>query len=91
MSVLTKRDLKYTYHWNIQPNNDLLKGALSSNSFNKREGYEVLYIINAIAKLEGYSKSDALEIEKIINRKLHENYISQCDMYRKIKELYDIN
>ncbi|MCX4029858.1 hypothetical protein H0A36_02695 [Endozoicomonas sp. SM1973] len=86
MSVINKRALKYIYHWKTKSNDSRLKGNLGANLFNKHEGYEVLSLINKIAKSENYSKDDALVIEKLINRHFHANNISQSKVSHWIKE-----
>ncbi|WP_163831889.1 hypothetical protein [Spartinivicinus ruber] len=86
MSVINKRELNYIYHWKTKSNDSRLKGNLGMDLFNKNEGYEVLNLINKIAQSEGYSKDEALMIEKLIKRNFHANNISQSKVYHWIKE-----
>jgi len=79
MALLNKSDLKYTYSWTAIGGDDpKITGTPDSTLFNRREGYEVLYMINKFAvdhKLK--NKPTGHKIEKMVNDHLPSNIRSQ--------------
>lgn len=69
MVQIDKNDLRYLYNWNdIEGNHPKVTGILDSTMFNRREGYEVIYLINKLAEIwEFEEKSLCLKVEKMIN------------------------
>jgi len=73
MALFNKADMQFeNYQWTAYPNdNPRLTGKPDSPRFNRHEGYEVLYLINALAKSWEFKKiSSCLKIEKMIREKL---------------------
>jgi len=68
MFEIDKNDLRYIYRWNTIEESSKISGVIDCTLFDRREGYEVLYLINELAKLwELEEKSLCLKIEKMIN------------------------
>lgn len=79
MSLLNKSDLKYSYSWTAYGNDDPeITGNPDSTLFNRKEGYEVLYLINKISSIYNLKqKKSGLKLEKMINEDLPSNVRSQ--------------
>ncbi|MDX9744814.1 MAG: hypothetical protein RBT59_13415 [Arcobacteraceae bacterium] len=68
MFEIDKNDLRYIYRWNTIEENSKISGVIDCTLFDRREGNEVLYLINELARLWGIEeKSLYLKIEKMIN------------------------
>lgn len=68
MFEIDRNDLRYIYRWNTIEEDSKISGVIDSTLFDRREGYEVLYLINELAKIwELEEKSLCLKIEKMIN------------------------
>ncbi len=49
MADFKKSDMKKTYEWTAGPNdNPNLRGEPDSSLFNRKQGYEVLYMLNKV-------------------------------------------
>lgn len=79
MSLLSKQDLLYGYSWTAYGDDDpRVTGEPDSTLFNRKEGYEVLYLINKISEDNGFkNKKSGLKIEKMINENLPGDIRSQ--------------
>ena len=79
MNLLNKSDLIYSYSWTVYGNDDPKVSGFSDNTlFNRKEGYEVLYLINKIADENGLTqKSSGTKMEKMIHNHLPGNIRSQ--------------
>lgn len=84
MSVYKKSDMVYDdYSWTTCGSDDpKISGEPDSTLFNRKEGYEVLYLINKIAS----SKSEGEKIEKLIHDKLPSDIRKQSEVKKWIKE-----
>ena len=82
MSIINKLELNYKYTWStISANNPKIIGKLDSTRFSRREGYEVLYLINKLCSEWRVKKVEsAIKMEKMINEKLPLNIQSQEDV-----------
>ena len=90
MALFNKTDMTYKeYQWTAYPNdNPRITGKPDSTRFNRHEGYEVLYLINALAESwELKQINSCLKIEKMIREKLPSTTITQID----VKEWIRIN
>ncbi len=73
MNLLSKSDLVFTdYEWTAYGNDDpKIIGKPDSTLFSRKEGYEVLYLINKIASDNNFKKKQSgLKIEKMIHKDL---------------------
>lgn len=88
MAKLSKSDLQYDdYSWKAYRGDDpKVTGKPDSTLFNRKEGYEVLYLINKMIENEGYNKIKVLGIEKLIHEDLPGSIRSQEKVYSWIKE-----
>ena len=79
MSLLNKSNLNFKYTWSTVPgDNPKVTGFPDSTRFSRREGYEVLYLINILCSEWRVTKIEsALKMEKMINEKLPSNIQSQ--------------
>lgn len=68
MTLLTRSDLKNSYSWTtIGGDNPKITGTPDSTLFNRREGYEVLYLINTFADKHSFKqKASGLKIERML-------------------------
>ena len=90
MALFNKTDMTYKeYQWTAYPNdNPGITGKPDSTRFNRHEGYEVLYLINALAESWKLKQiNSCLKIEKMIREKLPSTTITQID----VKEWIRIN
>lgn len=69
MALLTKSDLIKTYTWTVSNGDDpKISGEPDSTLLSRKEGYEVIYMINKLAeqwKLK--QKTSGLKIERMIH------------------------
>jgi hypothetical protein len=79
MTLLNRSELKYTYNWKPIPENDpRFSGEPDTTLFNKKEGYEVLYLINVLVEKYSLEKIEAgPKIEELIREKLPGNLRNQ--------------
>ncbi|MBW4359352.1 hypothetical protein [Flavobacterium taihuense] len=85
MALFNKSDMQYDdYQWTAYPNdNPRVTGKPDSTRFNRHEGYEVLYLINALAEeWEFKNVASCLKMETMIREKLPSDTIMQT----KVKE-----
>jgi hypothetical protein len=70
MSLITRNDLKKTYKWTPLYHEDpRVSGAPDPTPVNRGEGYEILYLVAAIAEAWGLTtKEDCLKIERLIHK-----------------------
>lgn len=90
MALFNKTDMQFeNYQWTAYPNdNPKVTGNPDSTRFNRHEGYEVLYLINALAESWKLKQiNSCLKIEKMIREKLPSTTIMQID----VKEWIRIN
>lgn len=83
MALFNKSDMQYNdYQWTAYPNdNPRVTGKPDSTRFNRHEGYEVLYLINALAELWQFKLvNSCIKMEKMINKKLPSDIIMQTDV-----------
>lgn len=88
MALIKKSELKYEYSWTAIPgDNPRVTGEPDSTRFSRKEGYEVLYLINKLAELWGFTKlASAHKMEKMINETLPSGIQTQKDVKAWIKE-----
>jgi hypothetical protein len=68
MLEINKNDLRYIYRWNTIEDSAKMSGLPDNTMFDRREGHEVLYLINELVRLwDLEEKSLCLKIEKMIN------------------------
>ena len=90
MALFNRTNMQFeNYQWTAHPNdNPKVTGNPDSTRFNRHEGYEVLYLINALAESwELKQINSCLKIEKMIREKLPSTTITQID----VKEWIRIN
>lgn len=83
MALFSKLIMQYRdYQWTAYPNDDpRVKGNPDSTRFNKHEGYEVIYLINALAEEWDFKNvNSCLQMEKMIRVKLPSDVIMQVDV-----------
>jgi hypothetical protein len=93
MALFNKSDMQYgDYQWTAYPNdNPRVTGKPDSNRFNRHEGYEVLYLINALAGEWNFKNvASCLKMEKMIREKLPSNAIMQVDVKEWIRQNWNI-
>ena len=82
MPLLSMADLQYEYSWNaIAPDDPLIRGSVDGRFLNRREGYEVLYFINALAAQSSWTIASALKAERLINEYLPGNIRSRDNVH----------
>ena len=88
MDTYSKDDLKYTYSWNSYEKNDpRISGILDDTVFNKKEGEEVVYLINSLSEHLAWSVEEfGAKVEKLIHDHLPDQPISQKEVVMWIKE-----
>lgn len=88
MPLIKKSDLHYEYSWEAIPGDDpRVTGSPDRTRFSRNEGYEVLYLINALSEEWDFKRVESgLKIELLINDHLPSNIQSQD----KVKQwIYD--
>jgi len=74
MSIVERADLKFAdqYRWTALPDDDpKLTGEPYSTPFNRKEGFEVLALINRfMAKYKFRQKTSGLKVERLIKEHL---------------------
>jgi len=88
MSLLNKIDLKYHYNWKPIPTEDSrISGISDTTLFDRNEGLEVLYLINAFADKHGITyKETGLIIERLIKETLPLNLRNQIHVMEWLNE-----
>lgn len=89
MTLFKKSDMQYKdYQWTAYPNdNPKVTGKPDSTRFNRHEGYEVLYLINALSEIwEFKNVASCLKMEKIIREKLPSSEVMQTDVKKWISQ-----
>ncbi|MFO7982364.1 MAG: hypothetical protein R6V08_02840 [Desulfuromonadales bacterium] len=88
MALFSKSDLAYDYSWTaIDEDDPKVSGEPDSTQFNRKEGYEVLYLINRLAEGWGFNRKESgRELEKMINLSLPEDVRSQEDVKQWIRD-----
>ena len=89
MTLFKKLDMQYKdYQWTAYPNdNPKVTGKPDSTRFNRHEGYEVLYLINALSEIwEFKNGASCLKMEKIIREKLPSSEVMQTDVKKWISQ-----
>ncbi len=68
-SLYGRKDLLYDYSWlHYHPTDPRISGVPNDTVFNRSQGMEVLYLINAFAQKRGFrSKSSCCKLEKILH------------------------
>lgn len=89
MALFNETDMKYEgYQWTAYPNDDpRVTGKPDRSRFSRHEGYEVLYLINTLAK-DWHLKqvSDCQKIEKMIHEGLPSDTIMQVEVKEWIRQ-----
>jgi hypothetical protein len=88
MGLIGKGDLKYKYSWEAYGGDDPeVTGAPDSTLFNRKEGYEVLYLINKFMKKNGMKKKvSGQHAEMLINKHLPGNIRSQAKVIKWLND-----
>jgi len=88
MNILKKTDLIYNYEWSAYGNDDpKVTGKPDSTMLNRKEGYEVLYLINKFMRNNGLSdKLTAIIIEEMIYEELPGEIRSQKNVTNWIEK-----
>jgi hypothetical protein len=88
MNLLNRSELKYNYNWKPIPDNDpRFSGLPDKTLFNKKEGYEVLYLINSFAERYSLMKIETGQIiEELIQKELPFNYRCQIHVFEWLEE-----
>ena len=88
MALINKSDLVYKdYNWSAYGNDDpKITGVPDSTLFNRKEGYEVLYLINKIVERNKFKqKQSGLKIERMIRKFLPGEIRSQTKVINWIE------
>jgi hypothetical protein len=88
MDNLNRKALLYTYTWNHFTENDpKVSGPPDTTPFNKKEGEEVLYLIDYLSKHLAWSVEEfATKVERLIHDHMPEREMSQQEVIAWIKE-----
>ena len=88
METFEKSDLVYEYNWSSYEKNDArISGIPDSTEFNRKEGWEVLYIINFLTDHLAYEvRGFGNKIEKLVHDRLPLEIKNQKDAITWIKE-----
>jgi hypothetical protein len=88
MNLLNRSELKYAYNWRPIPDDDpRISGSPDKTLFTRKEGYEVLYIINVFA--DRYSLKEietGHKIEELIQKELPGNFRCQLHVIEWLEE-----
>lgn len=79
MNIIKKSELIYEYNWKLFNEGDpKITGELDRTRFNRNEGYEVIYLINKLAKSWAFEGlTTAHKMEKMIKDELPLNIYHQ--------------
>lgn len=89
MVFFFKKNLFYNdYKWTEYSNKDAhVHGKPDDTVFNRKEGYEVLYLINKMMELWDYRLSDSgVKIEKLIHDQLPSEIKTQADVVQWVQQ-----
>ncbi|MBM9511691.1 hypothetical protein [Desulfogranum marinum] len=88
METFTKDDLVYEYKWSHYEKDDpKISGIPDTSTFNRKEGWQTLYIINHLTNHLAWDvNSFGEKIEKMIHDQLPEEISNQKDTIQWIKE-----
>lgn len=84
MTLLNKNDLQFKYSWTaISPDDARVTGVPDSTLLNRNEGYEVLALLNRLAKASKWTnKAPALKAERMIKNHLPGDIRSHANVWR---------
>jgi len=83
MAKLTKGDLKYEYSWKAVPGDDPTKTKEDADRFSRKEGYEVLHLLNSLNAKGGGELS--VRTLQICEWMIHEHLPSDVQGRTKVK------
>lgn len=89
MSKFKKSDMKYDhYSWKAIPGDDpKVTGKPDSTLFSRKEGYEVLYMINKVLEHRGLSSvASGQKVETLIKDRLPSNVRSQENVFNWLND-----
>lgn len=88
METFTNKDLVYTYTWSDYAEDDpRVSGIPDTTPFNRKEGWQVLYIINHLTDHLAWDvDSFGKKIEKMIHDRLPQEISNQKDTIQWIKD-----
>lgn len=86
MEIITEPDLNYIYNWSeIDAADAKITGSIDETSFDRNEGYEVLYLVNRLcADFKLKNATSALKMEKMIKEYLPLSIQTQIDVKKWI-------
>ena len=80
--LFSKEHLSGHYDWTIKPANSLFAGSPSRRLFDRWNGAQVLFIINAFATLSGiFSIEEGRKVESLIANQLPLNTCSELSVF----------
>ncbi|MGL1935041.1 MAG: hypothetical protein OCD01_08475 [Fibrobacterales bacterium] len=83
MALVNKDDLAYNdYSWTIFRGDDpRVAGVPDDTVFNLKEGHELLYLINKMAKINNFKKLfSGLKVERMVRQSLPEDIDTQLEV-----------
>jgi hypothetical protein len=84
--LFSKEDLIGNYKWAIEPINSLFKGSPTRRIFDRWNGAQVLFIINAFAALsETFSLEEGRKVETLINNNLPLDTASELSVFNWLR------
>lgn len=84
MAKIAKGDLKYSdYSWKAVPGDDPKKTKEDADRFSRKEGYEVLHLLNSLKSAEGGEL--ALRTLQVCEWMLHEHLPSDVQGRQNVK------
>jgi len=88
MDTFSKDNLIYAYSWSEYDKDDpRVSGIPDSTPFNKKEGEEIVYLINYLSEHLAWSVEEfGAKVEKLLYEHLPEGTISQKETIQWIKE-----
>lgn len=90
--LISKEHLIGYYMWTAQPVNALFTGIPTRRIFDRRNGSQVLFLINALAlESKNFSIEEGREIENLILNRLPSNTQSEISVYNWLKSQAQIN
>lgn len=85
-NVFTKDNLTLEYKWPETPLHSLFTGLPGKRIFDRFNGFQVLFIINALAALsEAFSKEAVPVIENTLNHHFTDDANSELSVYNLLK------
>lgn len=90
--LISKEHLMGYYMWTTEPVNSLFTGIPTRRIFDRYNGRQVLFIINALASLsKNFSLEEGREIENLILNRLPATVQSEISAYNWLKSMAHIN